>query len=731
MQASTWETMTLYGFSYITDTTKTLLSDYAAKVSGTWQGDSSMTKLTLKNIQRFDKQATIVNGVPTTPINPIPPITFTYSLTTTSNTYAGTGTYPDGGWNRLTEVDNGQGGKVSFTHQHIGTALAASVSTVEQTAADKFSNNRRVTSRTLSDGFGNAYTWNYAYHDPAFNSLGTSDSLGTEKGPNQWPNSASVFYATHSETMSNTRYLIHPAYSEFRGHRYVVETLPTSTTVTTTAHPNQVEHWFIQGDLPGHGNGTGATCAIANDTGDAMLEDACFEALRDREFLKGSEEKTVVHAGTVNHPVLSETNHKFAVAFKGYPNDVDANNNPTYPDARFGLWRAFTYENETVDVISEGTGSPVSRSIRFEYDTDKGNLTKQLEYNGSGVPAVLYRQVEHNYAGTNPNDNDHYILDRARKDTVLDGGGNLLAHTIYGWDGSSGEAPTVVTGELTLVRKYFNLNVPPSQFFPSQGHSADTTHAYDTYGNTTTITTYPNAGVTTYTYSIPNNPTSLSVSYGTPGNCTQPCTAGRTKTTAYDGIFHALPMTVTHPTAGGVTLIENAGYDLRMSAMTSATDLNGNTTEAEYDSYGRMNKLIKPGDTTNAPTAEFRHDDNEYVAAGKPFRYVQKLWVTEPDNSRTYKQVVQFYDGMGRQIQTRNTSKDNPNVPQEQCAQVIVADNQYDAFGQVLAQSMPRYVDTPNGCTQTGGLLSRTTRPRLKTAQCSGAQRNTTRRAGA
>ncbi|MDQ3928399.1 MAG: RHS repeat protein, partial [Chloroflexota bacterium] len=219
--------------------------------------------------------------------------------------------------------------------------------------------------------------------------------------------------------------------------------------------------------------------------------------------------------------------------------------------------------------------------------------------------------------------------------------------------------------------------------------STDTAYGYDLYGNNTSITTYPASGVTTYTYGTTE--ANLTVAYSPPGNCALPCTTGRTTTTGYDTTFHSLPMTATYPTtAAGVTLVEKAGYDFRMGTMTSVIDPNDNTTSAEYDGFGRMLKLMKPGATTTSPTSQFFYYDTEYVTRGKPFRYVQRMWVTEPINGRVYRPLIQFYDGMGRQIQTRNSSK--------YCAQMIVVDKQYDAFGQVTAQAQPRYVETPNGC---------------------------------
>jgi hypothetical protein len=98
---------------------------------------------------------------------------------------------------------------------------------------------------------------------------------------------------------------------------------------------------------------------------------------------------------------------------------------------------------------------------------------------------------------------------------------------------------------------------------------------------------------------------------------------------------------------------------------------------AQYDVFGRMVALIKPGDSTSYPTLQASYKDTE-----QPFRY--RLDRREVAGSANTRIEQQFYDGLGRKIQTKAESSLN--------AQNIVVDTRYDGLNQVSAQSQPHYV---------------------------------------
>jgi len=88
-------------------------------------------------------------------------------------------------------------------------------------------------------------------------------------------------------------------------------------------------------------------------------------------------------------------------------------------------------------------------------------------------------------------------------------------------------------------------------------------------------------------------------------------------------------------------------YDYTLGLPLSQTDPNSVTTSVTYDSFGRLLKLIKAGDTSDAPTFQVAYNDT-----AQPFRIdlQQKI-----DASHNYL-IRHSYDGIGREIMTETGS---------------------------------------------------------------------------
>jgi RHS repeat-associated protein len=648
MPASAWEVVREYQFGY----DYSLLSDYSINTGGVYSADAGTPKLTLKNITRVGKY-----DAPITPASPIgtpgtpntrpglPPMLFTYGTARGLTTKA----YPSNGdWNRLTTVNNGQGGTVSFAYETIEAASSDPV----------FRNNRRVTSKTTTDGRGNSASWTYAYTAPAANWLGYTltgrtkpdpvSGLPVPAEPNN-PNSATLYYAKkavsgHDYTSAAEAYTAAMPYTQFRGHASVVETAPDGT---------KTEHYYYQGDV-GCNPAAGAINSHA-----AIIADACFIQLRDREILKGKEYRTVVR--TAAGALMTQTDHTFAVNFLDY----------TYLPIR-GQWRAFTYESETSESNYEGGATPLIKRTTYAYDpafqggTQYGNLTHTHTYDASNV---LYRSTINNYL---TNVSSAYIVDRKIQEVVRDGGSNILALTARMYDGATTSQSMGARGLLTLVRKYFNI---PAGITSTTGltlNSSDTSYGYDVYGNRTSVTTYAASGTRTNgggTFSAPGNGSAAATTttvYDDPA------------TTTVDEAPWGLSLKEISPTINGVTLSEQAGYDLRMGTLTSVTDPNGNVTAAQYDVFGRLERVIKPGDTVALPTIRAEYGDTDL-----PFRYTTFKRI-ESGVSGSVQRASQFYDGLGQKIQTKTESINN--------AQSVVVDTRYNGMGQVFKTAQPRFL---------------------------------------
>ncbi|MFL5803006.1 MAG: RHS repeat domain-containing protein, partial [Roseiflexaceae bacterium] len=217
-------------------------------------------------------------------------------------------------------------------------------------------------------------------------------------------------------------------------------------------------------------------------------------------------------------------------------------------------------------------------------------------------------------------------------------------------------------------------------------HTQDSTSTYDSYGNRLTTTSYAGAGTWLYNGSV--------TSWSAPGSGS----AARTSTTSYDDpsttlneSFSGLPTQLTNP----LSQSERAAYDYRMGALLRVTGPNTTGTPtncaaasytlpateasscAQYDVFGRMVKLVRPGDSTSYPTLLAAYADSE-----QPFRY--RLDRRETAGSANVRIEQQFYDGLGRQIQTK---QEGPQTYQN-----IIVDSRYDALNRATAQSQPRYV---------------------------------------
>jgi len=686
MQASAWELVRQYNLGYVATCGQDgtcLTEDYLSSFTGT-----PTTKLTLTGTRLVGNDGT----------TSLPRTSFAYGTT------RGTAEFANADWNRLKTVDNGQGGTITFAYEQIGVAVATSgnLSYDPTLTPTTFRNYRRVTSRTANDGLGTGpaheFVTAYVYAKPALNSLGQA----LTNNPNDMsttPNSAALYANKYQDTSAPTQNhedeLVIGVRQEFRGHAYVRVTDPTGA---------QTEHWFYQGDAgctPRDAQGNLATGGSAAQ-GTGLYANACFQQLRDREFLRGREYRTrVVGTAAAGSPVLQDTTHTFAVQFYDYGIDGRLG-------IRSGQWHAWAYETQVEQVACEGvigigtTGpcpSPaVGKTTRYAYDyanyqaptpdgnggqriDQYGNVTKTSEYAEApaGQVGALLRTTERWFNSINDNAVGGYIVDHPWQEALRDGQGNLLALTTMLYDGHA--APGLAVGDrgdLTLVRKYFDAPQVADQPGGTTWHGNDTAYGYDAYGSRTTATTYTTGGTRT-------KGAGGALSYGPAGDGS----AGRTVTTAYDPTFNTFPTLVTQPTvtASGAPLAmtEAAGYDYRMGTLTSVTGPNGaaTTVTAGYDLFGRLTSIVKPGDSPQYPTTQATYYDGAI-----PFRYtvVQREGAGSSGGTRP---STLTYDGLGRQIQTKRESVDGQ--------QNIVTDTRYDGLGRAIQQSQPRYVnETPS-----------------------------------
>ncbi len=661
-QASSWEVVSQYRFTYETNPANAVLSDGLSTLcppSGYSYGPvTCLPKLTLRSVQRVGKDAlpnlTGGTGLPAT--------TFSYGIWVDTGEQG----YPNGAFNRLTNINNGQGGTIALSYANIG--LVSGVGAVE--GGWTLRNYRRLSSKVVSDGRGNSYTTSYSYGTAATNSLG-SNVYGWV-GPNNYPNSAALWYNAGSQSHGGpgVSWLAHPGYSEFRGHAWVTVTQPDGS---------WQKHYFYQGDAGCIPQADDPNLNPPNVQPWFIVQDACWLAMRDREFLKGREWKTERYSSAATGNIkYGETENSFAVSL------IDYGNLPAS-----GLWRAFAYQSQTVERTYEGAATPLVKTTKYFYDPSLqvgggqyGNLTRTEEYDQTNA---LYRQSIQQFS--TKDDASSYIVDRVYAARVKDGQGRFLTDTHNFYDGNNTSLSAIGTkGELTRSLKFYNMPlVTDLSNIALQG--TDSTFGYDVYGNRTTVTGY--AG-----YGSGGRNTAGTWTYSAPGNGAGTGAVARTTTTTYDSTFHLYPITVTPPTVNGVTLTESATYDYRMGLIASVTDPNAQVTSAQYDVFGRMILLVKPGDTTAAPSMTAIYADWE-----QPYRYVYYQKDPTP-GSLGSRFTSSYYDGLGRKLQSKMKTR---YTGYNTVGQTIVSDTLYDNMSRAAKVSQPRYVDENVGNNPSWG----------------------------
>lgn len=125
---------------------------------------------------------------------------------------------------------------------------------------------------------------------------------------------------------------------------------------------------------------------------------------------------------------------------------------------------------------------------------------------------------------------------------------------------------------------------------------------------------------------------------------------GNLTTVSYDGLVHTFPVAERIHLEDSI-LSFAAAYDFGFGKVTAATDFNGNALGYEYDVFGRITKIVLPGDTFELPTQQFSYD------LGSP-----RSSITTQDREQSGEAAVRtsvvYFDGLGRALQTRREAED-------------------------------------------------------------------------
>ncbi|WP_297640229.1 hypothetical protein [Caldilinea sp.] len=298
-----------------------------------------------------------------------------------------------------------------------------------------------------------------------------------------------------------------------------------------------------------------------------------------------------------------------------------------------------------------------------------GNATHRVEKAWNGQTFVAYRATQWLYYPRN--DATRYVVGLPAREIVFRcpngactyslGDAVQTRHLVYD-DQPHFWAPPVA-GALTRERRlvcYANAsNQCVSYGAPGQTRQlmSDVRYSYDLYGNLTGVTT------------------STAYGYHEEGAAVYPTTELRTTTYAYaDGGYNTYRTSEQNALGHTTSWV----YNYRLGVPVQESDPNGLVTYAEYDGFGRLTKLIRPGESSAAPGVSVSYYDTGVNNLG-PF-----LVEIEERHSGGAYNVRKFYNGLGQLLQVQTA-----NAQVYGGAHDVAVDYAYNAYGQRTQETKP------------------------------------------
>lgn len=241
-----------------------------------------------------------------------------------------------------------------------------------------------------------------------------------------------------------------------------------------------------------------------------------------------------------------------------------------------------TEVREANGLLGDALGYPLHAAMRtmrsFDYD-DYGNPTALRDFgiDGGTIDDERFITTTYTHGG---NALSLWIINRPDTVTTTDEQGAFVARRIYFYDGSPFEGSQGQIQNRALLHRTV-------EHIDATGTIQASRSRFDNFGNV--------------------------VESRDP--------VGNTRHVAWDSVFQTYPVSETIVVGGGSPdLVVTAGYDLGYGAVTSSTDFNGNVNTYQYDSFGRLVKIVRPGDTATLPTLAFEYQPADPIR-GRAFVY--------------------------------------------------------------------------------------------------------------
>ncbi|CAK0773639.1 TcdB_toxin_midN domain-containing protein [Gammaproteobacteria bacterium] len=292
-------------------------------------------------------------------------------------------------------------------------------------------------------------------------------------------------------------------------------------------------------------------------------------------------------------------------------------------------------------VTERGNGNPVQ--LRWEYDYDDyGNTTRVRELGRLDDGWDDERVSMTSYSAGFPAGLAAWILDRPIEHSITNENGQLATRQRHYYDGND-TLGVLTKGNETRTEDWVRDNT----------YVASKRSDYDLYGNV--IALYD------------------------PLYDAAAKERGHYREIQYDPQFHTFPIQESIYT-GKLTLTAKADVDLTLGVIKKYTDFNGFTIDYDYDKFGRLISVRKPGDS--GTTTEYGYTLAHKLADGSLINWVD-VHQRESDGGGTV-DSRHFYNGLGHKLMTRAEGE----IP----GQVVVSDTvQLNARQKPWRQYLPYF----------------------------------------
>ncbi len=305
----------------------------------------------------------------------------------------------------------------------------------------------------------------------------------------------------------------------------------------------------------------------------------------------------------------------------------------------------FAYVSQVNSLIYDGDSSYKEISQEFTYD-DYGNLASTIERGDISVSGDERKTVNTYVYNTTA-----YILNTLSKTTLYDSNlTTLKSERYFYYDGASAITTAPTAGLLTKEEEWLST----ASGCGTAGvctNNPKTTMTYDSYGNVATVQD----------------------------------ARGYTTTNTYETTYHLFLTQISN----ALSQVRQFTYDPWLAQILTSTDQNSQVTETQYDTLGRVTKVLAPLDSSSEPTQEFIYDYPNLGTCGSACTTKVTTKVKSSVPGQTFTQLItySFTDGLGREVERRSPAED----PTKQIVSGIV---EYNSRGLVTKQYTPYFENT-------------------------------------